>query len=633
MSLVPRTRDQRVFLLAQFINTYGTGLILTAAMLYGIKVVHLTPARTGLAISIAGLVGLFSSMPIGRLADLRGPREVFALSLLLLATTNAAYVFLAHDFVSLLLIAIVDTAAMNASNAVAVALTRRVGGEDAITLRAQMSAVLNVGTALGVATCGIALQLNTVSAYRALFLGNALSYLAGAVIVGLLPRFEPLPGAHEESPLAALKDKAFVGYTLLSGGMTLQYLIPMMLMPVWVVFHTNAPRWSVSAFMIINTLIAFLFQVRVGKKVQTIRQGGAAFRRAGVIFLFSCSAMGLASGLPGWAALLLLAAAVLLLTYGELWQSSGMFALDFGSRPRTRRASTRAWPARPTSARWRWLPSSCSAWCWPAAGSVLSCSARGSPSSAWSARPWPGGVSGPAPPRWPRPEIQANLARPRWLPSDRDLTAGIQLYRRFMAGDSLRFAGLGFCCLFRDCGGFRRAPGGCGPSARGRRRPGGGPAAGSGWFTRVICRGDHGLTVSADGEGLVGQAGGTLLRETADKPGLTAALAGAPEKEGRFPGVDRGVAMVSAAMMIALGGRSMSGIAVLGHLSLVRGEPVTWQALRRTLDLADPGTLGRSRRPGQGSARTCAVGAGASPGTPGPAAHPTRTGSGHENQK
>jgi hypothetical protein len=322
-----------VFLLAQFINTYGTGLILTAAMLYGIKVVHLTPARTGLAITIAGLVGLFSSMPIGRLADLRGPREVFALSLLLLAATNAAYVFFAHDFVSLLLIAIVDTAAMNASNSVAVALTRRVGGEDAITLRAQMSAVLNVGTALGVATCGIALQLNTVSAYRALFLGNALSYLAGAVIVGLLPRFEPLPGAHEESPLAALKDKAFVGYTLLSGGMTLQYLVPMMLMPVWVVYHTNAPRWSVSAFMIINTLIAFLFQVRVGKKVQNIRQGGAAFRRAGVIFLFSCSAMGLASGLPGWAALLLLGTAVVLLTYGELWQSSGMFALDFGLAP------------------------------------------------------------------------------------------------------------------------------------------------------------------------------------------------------------------------------------------------------------------------------------------------------------
>jgi hypothetical protein len=102
---------------------------------------------------------------------------------------------------------------------------------------------------------------------------------------------------------------------------------------------------------------------------------------------------------------------------------------------------------------------------------------------------------------------------------------------------------------------------------------------------------DRGLTVTGDGEGLVGHAGGIILREMADRSGLTAALKNALEKENRFPGVDRGVAMASAAVMIALGGRSMSGVAVLEHLSLVLGEPVTWQTLRRTLDLADPGTL------------------------------------------
>jgi MFS family permease len=73
--------------------------------------------------------------------------------------------------------------------------------------------------------------------------------------------------------------------------------------------------------------------VRVGKTVQTIKQGGAAFRRAGAIFLVSCSAMGLAAGLPAWGALLLLLGAVVLHTYGELWQSSAMYALDFGLAP------------------------------------------------------------------------------------------------------------------------------------------------------------------------------------------------------------------------------------------------------------------------------------------------------------
>jgi len=227
----------------------------------------------------------------------------------------------------------VDGIALTSSSTANVALIRRVGGSAATTFRSQTVAVLNLGLSLGVATAGVAIELNTVTAYRVLFLGNALTCLAGVAVLSRLPDYEPLPGAREESPFTALRDRPFVAYTALSGAMYMQYLVLALLVPVWVVFHTTAPRWTVSAFVIINTVIVVLFQVRVGKKVQTIREGGAAFRRAGVIFLVSCTAIGLAAGLPAWAAVLLLAAAVIVHSYGELWQSSGMFALDFGLAP------------------------------------------------------------------------------------------------------------------------------------------------------------------------------------------------------------------------------------------------------------------------------------------------------------
>jgi MFS family permease len=332
-SLVPESRNQRVYLLAALINVYGTGLIFTAMTLYAIRVVHLTAARSGLALTIAGLVGLLVSMPVGRIADRHGPREVFGLSMLVLGAAAASYVIFAHGFVSYLIVAIVDGAALSASITASVALLRRVGGDSATTFRSQASAAFNVGMSLGVATCGIAIELNTVDAYRALYLGNALSCLLGVVVLSRLPRYEPLPGAHQQSPLMAVKDRPFVGYTLLSGAMYMQYGVLGLLLPVWVVFHTSAPRWSVSAFVIVNTIIIVLFQVRVGKTVQTIRQGGAAFRRAGAIFLVSCSAMGLARGLPAWGALLLLGGAVVLHTYGELWHGSAIYALDFGLAP------------------------------------------------------------------------------------------------------------------------------------------------------------------------------------------------------------------------------------------------------------------------------------------------------------
>jgi MFS family permease len=332
-SLVPQSRDERVYLLAALINVYGSGLIITAMTLYAIKVVHLSAERSGLALTIAGLVGLFAAMPMGRLADRQGPRDANRVALTVLAIAGVSYVLFAHSFVSYLVVAIVDGSALSASITASVALLRRVAGDNATTFRSQAAAVFNLGISLGVATCGVAIELNTVNAYRALFLGNALTDLIAVAVLSLLPRYEPLPGAHEESPLAALRDRPFVAYTVLSGAMYMQYLVLALLLPVWVVFHTNAPRWSAAAFMVINTALVVLYQVRIGKTVQTIRQGGAAFRRAGVIFLVSCSAMGLATGLPGWAALLLLAAAVTVHTYGELWQSSAVYAMDFGLAP------------------------------------------------------------------------------------------------------------------------------------------------------------------------------------------------------------------------------------------------------------------------------------------------------------
>jgi MFS family permease len=166
-----------------------------------------------------------------------------------------------------------------------------------------------------------------------LIIANAASFLACAVIGGWLPRYEPLPRPESHARWAALTDKAFVAYAAHSGAISIQYFVLMLPLPLWIVAHTHAPRWSISLFTLINTILCVLFQVRVGRNVKTVRQGGAALRRAGTIFLLSCSAIGFAANLPGWAALLLLAGAVALHTYGELWHASASFALDFGLAP------------------------------------------------------------------------------------------------------------------------------------------------------------------------------------------------------------------------------------------------------------------------------------------------------------
>jgi Transposase DDE domain group 1 len=109
-------------------------------------------------------------------------------------------------------------------------------------------------------------------------------------------------------------------------------------------------------------------------------------------------------------------------------------------------------------------------------------------------------------------------------------------------------------------------------------------------------RWDRNLSVAADAGGLIGHAGAVLLRKLADQCGLTSALGAALGRRGKFPLVDRGVALVSMAVAIALGARSMSDIAVLAHQEPVFGAPPSDTTVRRTLELADARTLDKIAR-------------------------------------
>jgi hypothetical protein len=109
-------------------------------------------------------------------------------------------------------------------------------------------------------------------------------------------------------------------------------------------------------------------------------------------------------------------------------------------------------------------------------------------------------------------------------------------------------------------------------------------------------RWDHGLKVTGEGEGLAGHAGAVLLRKLADQAGLTGALGSALARAGKFPLIDRGVALVSMAVAIALGATSMNDIALLAHHEPVFGAPPSDTTVRRTLGLADPATLDKIAR-------------------------------------
>jgi hypothetical protein len=67
--LLPDPGPQRVIAASNFVYTVGSGLYLTAGVLYFTQAVHLPAGRVGLGLGIAGPVSLAVGVAVGHLAD------------------------------------------------------------------------------------------------------------------------------------------------------------------------------------------------------------------------------------------------------------------------------------------------------------------------------------------------------------------------------------------------------------------------------------------------------------------------------------------------------------------------------------------------------------------------------------
>ena len=104
-----------------------------------------------------------------------------------------------------------------------------------------------------------------------------------------------------------------------------------------------------------------------------------------------------------------------------------------------------------------------------------------------------------------------------------------------------------------------------------------------------------GLSVAADGTGVVAHAGGVAVRLLADRVGLTGALSNALARRSFTPVHDRGRVLVDVATMLAGGGEAIADIAEvrdegrgMGRLAFVGmvSEPHAWGSELGELQLA-----------------------------------------------
>ncbi|MEV7343908.1 MFS transporter [Streptomyces sp. NPDC093544] len=332
-NLLPDAGPQRVIAASNFVYTIGSGLYLTAGVLYFTQAVHLPAAQVGLGLGIAGFVSLALGIGAGHLADSHGARGVYAATLVVRAAATACFV-LADSFWPFVLAVCAATGAQAAGVAARSPLIRHYGGDRPQQFRSYLRAVTNVGISLGALLAGWAVQVGTHTAYQLLVIGIAISTAASAVVLVFLPPVAPTPATADGGPRwIALRDRPYLLLTALDGVMAIQFKVLTVALPLWLVMATSAPNWLISGTMLVNTVIVIAFQVRASHSIDSPKAGGSAYRRSGVAFLASCSLISLSAGIPAWAAVALLMSAVVVHAIGELWHSAAGFEVSFALAP------------------------------------------------------------------------------------------------------------------------------------------------------------------------------------------------------------------------------------------------------------------------------------------------------------
>ncbi len=321
------------FLASTVVNTTGDGLYIAGSALFFTRGLSLPVARVGVGLTIAGLIGLSAGIPLGRLADRRGPREVLIAIQLVQAGAIASYILVGRSLWAFIGVATVFIASMQGADAAKGALVGRLGADEPVRLRARLQSVSNIGISAGTVVAGIAIAAGTPTAYKLLMLGDAATFLGAGALLLWVPRATRPDSGHASAHRqrwTALRDRPYLALTASNAVMALQYFVLAFAMPLWVIDHTGAPHWLVSPMLLTNTVLIVSLQVWFSRHARSPADGARSIRRAGVVLAVAMLLYSVAAGVPALDAALLLMAAVVVHTVGELLQSAGTFGISYG---------------------------------------------------------------------------------------------------------------------------------------------------------------------------------------------------------------------------------------------------------------------------------------------------------------
>jgi MFS family permease len=326
-------------LTAALVDWVGTGMFLAVSTVFFVRVVGLPVPQVGLGLTVAALAAMTMILPVGRLADRCGPRGVLILVELLQGAATAGYLMV-HGWWGFLAVSVVVAVTQQAAGPLIQAL---VGELAAAPRRARILAVhrtvINVGISVGSLVAGLLLGSGLHQAFQVLLSADAVAFGAAAVLLCAVPARRGGRTGAASTPWRALRDIRLLALTGYDALMCLWQPMLNVAFPLWLATRTHAPVSLVGVLYAVASVCAIVLQYPFGVWTGTPRR---ALRGYG------CAALCLAGASLGFAAapghslrvtVAIFAAAIVILTVGELMQVGSAWTLSFAIAPSDNRAT------------------------------------------------------------------------------------------------------------------------------------------------------------------------------------------------------------------------------------------------------------------------------------------------------